>query len=275
MVVGSRHGFDGCVPAAGARGARARRTVRRDVARHRGGRARARSPVESFVGCGAPCRGSTSRSTVRIRSTPNGWLVKGGGAAHTREKAVAAAADRFVVIVSSDKLVERARPARPARAARVRPRRDDEAARRGGAPRRAAQPGRRCDRRLHGGVRRSARARRAARLPSPESSSTASSRPRSSRTSSSERAQESSTPRAEARHFYGRYAWSRARAVSPDTRIQNPLAGPQSPGRFSGLRPFTIWVNSETGTTVERGPVPGLVSTVTCARAGTRYVKRR
>ena len=38
---------------------------------------------------------------------PAGWLVKGGGGAHTREKAVAAAAERFVVIVSSDKLVER------------------------------------------------------------------------------------------------------------------------------------------------------------------------
>jgi ribose 5-phosphate isomerase A len=38
---------------------------------------------------------------------PAGWLVKGGGAAHTREKAVAAAADRFVVVVSSEKLVER------------------------------------------------------------------------------------------------------------------------------------------------------------------------
>jgi ribose 5-phosphate isomerase A len=39
--------------------------------------------------------------------------VKGGGAAHTREKAVAAAADRFVVIVSSDKLVERLSPPVP------------------------------------------------------------------------------------------------------------------------------------------------------------------
>ena len=38
---------------------------------------------------------------------PSGWVVKCGGAAHTREKAVAAAAGRFVVIVSSDKLVER------------------------------------------------------------------------------------------------------------------------------------------------------------------------
>lgn len=34
-----------------------------------------------------------------------GWLVKGGGGAHTREKIVAFAASRFVVIVSSEKLV--------------------------------------------------------------------------------------------------------------------------------------------------------------------------
>jgi ribose 5-phosphate isomerase A len=38
--------------------------------------------------------------------SPDGWLVKGGGAAHTREKIVAASSDRFVVIASSDKLVE-------------------------------------------------------------------------------------------------------------------------------------------------------------------------
>jgi ribose 5-phosphate isomerase A len=36
---------------------------------------------------------------------PDGWLVKGGGGAHTREKIVAAAADRFVVIVDSTKPV--------------------------------------------------------------------------------------------------------------------------------------------------------------------------
>src|SRR5271165_1083059 len=35
-----------------------------------------------------------------------GWLVKGGGAAHTREKLVAATADRFVVIADSSKQVE-------------------------------------------------------------------------------------------------------------------------------------------------------------------------
>ena len=44
---------------------------------------------------------------------PACWVVKGGGAAHTREKIVAAAADRFVVIVSSDKLVERLSPPVP------------------------------------------------------------------------------------------------------------------------------------------------------------------
>ena len=40
--------------------------------------------------------------------TPDLWLVKGGGGAHTREKVVAAASARFVAIVSSDKLVPRA-----------------------------------------------------------------------------------------------------------------------------------------------------------------------
>ena len=44
---------------------------------------------------------------------PDGWLIKGAGAAHTREKIVAAAAARFVVIVSSDKVVERLRPPVP------------------------------------------------------------------------------------------------------------------------------------------------------------------
>jgi ribose 5-phosphate isomerase A len=41
------------------------------------------------------------------------WLVKGAGGAHTREKVVAAASDRFVVIVSSNKLVDRVGPPVP------------------------------------------------------------------------------------------------------------------------------------------------------------------
>jgi ribose 5-phosphate isomerase A len=44
---------------------------------------------------------------------PDLWLVKGGGGAHTREKVVAAASDRFVVIVSGDKLVSHLHPPVP------------------------------------------------------------------------------------------------------------------------------------------------------------------
>jgi ribose 5-phosphate isomerase A len=44
---------------------------------------------------------------------PDGWLVKGHGGAQTREKVVAAAADEFVVIVDSSKLVERLGPPVP------------------------------------------------------------------------------------------------------------------------------------------------------------------
>lgn len=44
---------------------------------------------------------------------PDGWLVKGAGAAHTREKIVAAAADRFVVMADSTKPVERIGPPVP------------------------------------------------------------------------------------------------------------------------------------------------------------------
>jgi ribose 5-phosphate isomerase A len=45
--------------------------------------------------------------------TPDRWLIKGGHGAHVREKLVAAAADRFVVIVDSGKLVDRLRPPVP------------------------------------------------------------------------------------------------------------------------------------------------------------------
>ena len=44
---------------------------------------------------------------------PGPWLVKGGGRAHTREKVVAAAADRFVVIASGEKRTERIHPPVP------------------------------------------------------------------------------------------------------------------------------------------------------------------
>lgn len=45
--------------------------------------------------------------------SPDGWLVKGGGGAHTREKVVAAAADAFVVIADSTKPVDALRPPIP------------------------------------------------------------------------------------------------------------------------------------------------------------------
>src|SRR3954453_12864626 len=38
--------------------------------------------------------------------TPDGWLIKGGGGAHLREKIVAAAAERFVVVADSSKPVD-------------------------------------------------------------------------------------------------------------------------------------------------------------------------
>lgn len=45
--------------------------------------------------------------------TPSGWLIKGGGAAHQREKIVAAAAERFIVIGDSSKPVESLSPPVP------------------------------------------------------------------------------------------------------------------------------------------------------------------
>lgn len=68
--------------------------------------------VESFAGTAA-----LDRLDIAIdgadQVAPDGWLVKGGGGAHAREKAVAAAAERFVVIVSSDKVVDALGPPVP------------------------------------------------------------------------------------------------------------------------------------------------------------------
>jgi ribose 5-phosphate isomerase A len=68
--------------------------------------------IESFAGADAPARLDLAIDGAD-QVDPAGRLVKGGGAALTREKAVAAAAERFVVIVSSEKLVERLRPPVP------------------------------------------------------------------------------------------------------------------------------------------------------------------
>ena len=66
-------------------------------------------PVEPFTGI--------ARLDIAIdgadQIASDGWIVKGGGAAHTREKVVAASSDSFVVIASSDKLVETIAPPIP------------------------------------------------------------------------------------------------------------------------------------------------------------------
>ena len=68
--------------------------------------------VVSFAGLEAPARlDMTIDGADEV--DPSGWLVKGGGGAHTREKAVAAASDRFVVIVSANKLVDKLTPPIP------------------------------------------------------------------------------------------------------------------------------------------------------------------
>jgi ribose 5-phosphate isomerase A len=63
-------------------------------------------PVETFSG-----RDALERLDIAIdgadQIAPDRRLVKGGGGAHTREKIVAAAAERFVVIADSSKVVER------------------------------------------------------------------------------------------------------------------------------------------------------------------------
>src|SRR3954465_9686494 len=47
------------------------------------------------------------------KTAPDGGVSRGGGGAHTREKVVPSAADRFVVIGSSDKPVDRLTPPVP------------------------------------------------------------------------------------------------------------------------------------------------------------------
>ncbi len=94
----------------------ARRGLRlRCVATSPGTAAQARElglPVEGFEGTGALDRLDLAIDGAdQIAS--NGWLIKGGGAAHVREKLVEVAADRFVVITSSDKLVDRLQPPVP------------------------------------------------------------------------------------------------------------------------------------------------------------------
>jgi len=67
---------------------------------------------EQARGLGIPVEGFSDLERLDIaidgtdQVTPDGWLIKGGGGAHLREKIVAAAAERFVVVADSSKPVE-------------------------------------------------------------------------------------------------------------------------------------------------------------------------
>ncbi len=92
------------LPAIAARGLRGIRCV-----------ATSRATEEQARGLGIPVEEFSSLDRLEIaidgtdEVTPDGWLIKGGGAAHLREKIVAAAAERFVVIGDSSKPVEQLR----------------------------------------------------------------------------------------------------------------------------------------------------------------------
>jgi ribose 5-phosphate isomerase A len=89
------------LPAIAARGLTGIRCVATSVATEEQARGLG-IPVEEFS--------SLARLDIAIDGTdevtPDGWLIKGGGAAHMREKIVAAAAERFVVIADASKPVD-------------------------------------------------------------------------------------------------------------------------------------------------------------------------
>jgi ribose 5-phosphate isomerase A len=89
------------LPALAARGLSGIRCVATSVATEEQARGLG-IPVEEFS--------QLSRLDIAIdgtdQVTPDGWLIKGGGGAHLREKIVAAAAERFVVIADSSKPVD-------------------------------------------------------------------------------------------------------------------------------------------------------------------------
>lgn len=96
------------LPAIAARGLSGIRCVATSVATEEQARELG-IPVEEFS--------SLQRLDIAIdgadQVTPDGWLIKGGGAAHQREKIVAAAAERFVVIADSSKPVDALSPPVP------------------------------------------------------------------------------------------------------------------------------------------------------------------
>jgi ribose 5-phosphate isomerase A len=76
------------------------------TAKHAGGLGLAVEPFSTFDSLDIAIDGADQIS-------PDGWLIKGGGGAHTREKIVARAAARFVVIGDSTKPVPELHPPVP------------------------------------------------------------------------------------------------------------------------------------------------------------------
>lgn len=66
--------------------------------------ARLKLPVRSFLGTESPSRLDLALDGAD-EVAADGWSLKGGGGAHTREKLVIRAAERTVLLVSSDKVV--------------------------------------------------------------------------------------------------------------------------------------------------------------------------
>jgi ribose 5-phosphate isomerase A len=99
--LGTGSTVDLMLPALAARGLSGIRCVATSVATEEQAR-RLGIPVEEFS--------ELERLDIAIdgtdQVTPDGWLIKGGGGAHLREKIVAAAAERFVVIADSSKPVD-------------------------------------------------------------------------------------------------------------------------------------------------------------------------
>lgn len=89
------------LPALAARGLRDLRCVATSERTERDAR-EAGLPVEPFEALDALDIAIDGADQVR----PDRWLIKGGGGAHTREKVVAAAAERFVVIADASKAVD-------------------------------------------------------------------------------------------------------------------------------------------------------------------------
>ena len=113
-----------------------RRSPRRGLERHPLRRHLGRDRGAGAASWGSRSRSSASWSALDIaidgtdQVTPDGWLIKGGGGAHLREKIVAAAAERFVVIADSSKPVEELSAPGAAGAVRLRPALDPRPARR-------------------------------------------------------------------------------------------------------------------------------------------------